>query len=366
MRKRGFASVALLLGLAVPIPVLIATGQLGALVPQGGRHSDRPEDVAAAQQEDARMVVCYGFADLEYGVTGLHPNQPGRVVEVRARENEAVKAGDVLLRLDDRAAKLHVDEARAALDGARARLERAETGQKQHKVKIAQQQAAVDAAGHRLATARHTLRAKERLQEIEAVGRRKEDPIMKEEIAGARERVEEVEAGERAERELLADLKDQDPNIELRQARAEVAAMQAKLDQATQALEEHTLRSPSAGTVLRVLVAPEELLGARASKAAIQFCPEGPRIVRAEVEQAFASRVSVGQAAVVEDDVRSGDAWTGRVARVSDWYVQRRPVADEVLQMKDVRTLECIISFSEPPPLRIGQRVRVTLRRGSP
>jgi hypothetical protein len=51
---------------------------------------------------------------------------------------------------------------------------------------------------------------------------------------------------------------------------------------------------------------------------------------------------------------------------VSDWYVQRRPVADEVLQMKDVRTLECIISFSEPPPLRIGQRVRVTLRRGSP
>lgn len=366
MRTRGLVRLALLVALVVPIPVLIATGHMSNFLNPASRHagkSDEPE----THQEDSKLVVCSAYVDLEYGVTGLYPTQPGRVAEIRARENEAVKAGDVLLRLDDRAARFRVAEAQAALDSAKAHLERAETGPDQHRLKIAQQQASLDAARHRLATARHSLVAKEKLQQIESVGRKKEDPVMKEEVAAAGEKTKELEAAERAEQEMLADLKVQDPAVELRRTQAEVATMQARLDQARLVLEEHTLRAPSDGTVLRVLVGPDELLGVPAKKPAVQFCPDGPRIVRADVEQAFASRVSVGQDATVEDDVHSGGtAWSGRVVRISDWYVQRRPVSDEVLQMKDVRTLECVIALSEQPTLRIGQRVRVTLRRASP
>ena len=114
--------------------------------------------------------------------------------------------------------------------------------------------------------------------------------------------------------------------------------------------------------MLRVLVSEGDLIGAPVKAAAIQFCPQGPRIIRAEVDQAFAARIAVGQPASIEDDVRSGAAWHGRVVRVSDWYTQRRLVSDEALQAKDVRTLECIVAVdSDQPPLRIGQRVRVRL-----
>jgi hypothetical protein len=63
----------------------------------------------------------------------------------------------------------------------------------------------------------------------------------------------------------------------------------------------------------------------------------------------------------------SGPTWRGRVSRISDWYTDRREIAEEHLQLRDVRTLECLISL-EPGqhPLRIGQRVRVTIKRAEP
>ena len=60
----------------------------------------------------------------------------------------------------------------------------------------------------------------------------------------------------------------------------------------------------------------------------------------------FAQRVEVGQPAVVEDDGDSGNTWRGHVMRISDWYTQRRMIAEEQLQLKDVRTLECLIALA--------------------
>jgi multidrug resistance efflux pump len=143
--------------------------------------------------------------------------------------------------------------------------------------------------------------------------------------------------------------------------------MRARLSEAERVLEEHVLRAPQAGKVLRIFVSPGELLTTPPKRMAVQFCPDKPRVIRAEVDQAFAARVKVGLPAVVEDDGTSGPAWRGHVSRISDWYTQRRQVADEQLQLKDVRTLECLIALDpDQPPLRIGQRVRVTINRARP
>ena len=188
-----------------------------------------------------------------------------------------------------------------------------------------------------------------------------------EEVASTAQRIKEFEEVVKTEEKKLAGLALQDPALELERVKAEVATTRARLIQAERVLEEHTLRTSEAGKVLRIFVTPNEFLTVPPKRMAIQFCPDRPRFVRAEVDQAFAPRVKVGQPAVVEDDSSVGTTWRGRVVRLSDWYTQRREVAEEQLQLKDVRTLECLIVLDAgQPPLRIGQRVRATIRRPEP
>ena len=76
-------------------------------------------------------------------------------------------------------------------------------------------------------------------------------------------------------------------------------------------------------------------------------------------------RSSLGRGPVyaLRDDSTGEGIWAGHVVRISDWYTQRRSVMPEPLQYNDARTLECIIELDAgQPALRIGQRVRVTLR----
>jgi multidrug resistance efflux pump len=321
-----------------------------------------PGEEPGTTQPSRPLVVCYGYADLEGGVTSLHPIQSGRVAEVSVKENDTVAKGAVLLRLDDRAAQFRVAEARAVLDQALAQLDRMKKKPQEHRSRISQQQAAIKVARARIAGAQHVLAARKTQQKTESAGRFRPDPILVEEIGSSVERVREFEETYKLEQEKLRGLEARDLRADIDHARAEVATMRARLLQAEQVLEEHVLRAPQAGKVLRVFVAPGELLSPQPKKPAIQFCPDCPRIIRAEVEQVFALRVEVGQPALVGDDSRSGKTWRGHVLRISDWYTQRRLVAEEQLQLKDVRTLECLIALdSRQAPLRIGQRVRVSI-----
>jgi multidrug resistance efflux pump len=327
--------------------------------------SSSGKDPLPAIETDRKVVVCYGYADLEGGITSLHPSQPGRVAEVLVKENDSVKANAILLRLDDRAARYRVEEARALLEKSQTQLTKAKKAPEQHLAKMAQQKAAIQVARARVAGAKHILAARKAQQKTDAIGRSRNDPILAEEIGSSAERVKEFEETETAERQKLRVLEAQDPRADVALAQAEAATMQARLRQAEQALEEHVLRAPVAGKVLRLFVTPGELVSLQPKQPVIQFSPDRPRIIRAEIEQVFSSRVTVGQETLVEDDGRSGHTWRGHVMRLADWYTQRRLVADEQLQLKDVRTLECLIML-EPgqPPLRIGQRVRVTISEG--
>jgi multidrug resistance efflux pump len=352
--------------LFVWIIILIALPFGWGLVP----HLSSVEKSFSAAQEvrtpdseaDRKIVVCYGYADLEGGITSLHPSQLGRVAEVLVKENDSVEADAVLLRLDDSAARFRVAEAKALVDKALAELTEAKKAPEQHRSRIAQQQAAIKVARARTAGAQRLLAARKAEQRTERPGRLIDNPVLVEEIASSIEHVKELQETEKVEQENLNILEAREPTADVERARAEVATMRARLLQAEQVLEEHVLRAPQEGRVERVFVTPGEWLSPQSKKTAIQFCPDKPRIIRAEVEQVFALRVEVGQPALVEDDGRSGKTWRGHVMRIADWYTQRRLVAEEQLQFKDVRTLECLIALDPgQAPLRIGQRVRVTI-----
>src|SRR6187431_1294740 len=70
----------------------------------------------------------------------ISTNVPGRVIELRVQDNQRVKRGDVLFRLDDQPFQLKVNEARAKLSNAKLQIDsmKATYRQKQSELKSAE------------------------------------------------------------------------------------------------------------------------------------------------------------------------------------------------------------------------------------
>ena len=172
-----------------------------------------------------------------------------------------------------------------------------------------------------------------------------------------------LESAVEGETTKLNGLEAVDPYIGVTLAMNDLNARKARLSKAEYALKETTLVAPFKGSVLRINTSVGETLGPNPKLPAIMFCPSTKRIVRAEVEQEFAGKISLNQLALMQDDCStSTQTWRGKVVRISDWYTHRRSILLEPLQFNDVRTLECIIDLDPGQPiLRIGQRVRVQL-----
>jgi multidrug resistance efflux pump len=304
-----------------------------------------------------RIVVATGYVDVEGGITPLQA-LPGRVAAIAIHEDQTVTAGTVLLQMDNRQALALLRQAEADVEGARAGCDEARLLTDQRALKEAQQLAAIDATRNRLKAAEELLARREELDRAQLAGAH--------ETRAARASVAEARAVLHVEENKLAELRLNDPKLAQRRAGAALRARQGRLEEAQLAVQECELKAPVDGTVLRIQVSKGEMLGKEPKRPAILFCPQAPRIIRAEVEQEFAPRVFLKQKVMIEDDTVSGGHWTGQVTRLSDWYTHRRSIILEPLQQNDVRTLECIITVDPgQPSLRIGQRVRVKLQTNS-
>jgi multidrug resistance efflux pump len=302
----------------------------------------------------APAVVCLGHVDIDGGVTSIAPPHAGRVTSVAVAEGATVEAGAVLLKLDDRRARFAADEARAALDAAKLRLARAEQDLRQHPTRAAQLKASQESAEQKLAASRAQLERQEELYRI--------NNSSNQEVRAAASQVKEQEAQVRVAKERLAEFQQSDPKLPVDEARSALAAAEAQVRSADYAVEQCEVKAPSAGTVLQIQTRPGEVVGGPGTVAPVLFCPDRPFIVRAEVEQEFVRRLKAGQLARVEDEASGGPVWTGKVARIAGWFSARRGTTDKPSAFKDVPTVECIIQLDDrKPPLRIGQRVQVTI-----
>jgi multidrug resistance efflux pump len=302
--------------------------------------------------------VAVAYVDVEGGVSFLYPQQPGRVVAVLAREGQDVEKDAPLFRLDDTLARNQLAAARLDLQAAEQRLTQARRLVEQHAKKVEAQKAAVEVA-RREAEAAHLQAQKVQRNFDRRIGGTKED------VQAAKKLAEKADAGVRAEQAKLAALEAMAPVSAVPLAETDVQAKRNQIEKAEHGVRECTVTAPAKGTVLRSQVSVGEVLGPNPRKEAMVFCPAGPRVVRAEVEQEFARRVKEGLKARIQDDATGDGEWRGTVVRLSDWYTQRRSILPEPLQYNDVRTLECLIRLDSQQGLRIGQRVRVTFEGGN-
>lgn len=303
-------------------------------------------------------LVCYGYVDCRQGPVLLQATQAGRVIQIFAKEGQTVSKDTQLMQLDDHLIKLYEEEAELAVQAGQVQLTKAQSGLKQYQAKRAQATAAVEAAQVKWRAAQHYLTVRE--------GVLKDGFDNPGQLDLARDQVDDAKALVTIEQHKLAELNAVDPELEVKLAELELKRSQAQLRRARQQREEMVLKTPVAGTVLRLGVQEGDLVGPTSPRPAVWLAPVGALVVRAEVSQEFAGRVRVGLAVQVEDDASGAALAWGTIAEVADYFLPRRQLSAEPTAVNTGLVLECLTALDEGhAPLRLGQRVRVRILANS-
>jgi multidrug resistance efflux pump len=334
---------------------LLAVSVLGA-----SKGLQSPGDPAAgpASSSSELRPGGFGFVDTEAGVVPLY--RPGEVVEVLAHDGDEVDKDAPLYRLNDTLAQIDLNRAKLAVKDAEAQLAIAESKADQQKALIEAQNKVVEGKGSRVRIAQAQAAKAKRLNDGGNAGL--------EDVQQAEDAVKAFQAEVDAEKARGVALERQATELQahVRRAQTDIDDRKEQVRKAQEGVNLCTVKAPVKGKVMRVFVAVGDTLGTTPRHPGLEFLATGkehPFIIRAEIDQEFATRVFKGQAAEFQDDTRISQTWTGKVKRVSDWYAHRRSIRQEPLQFNDVRTLEVIVALDDPPPaLKIGQRVRVTLK----
>jgi len=358
---RGWFRLTWLLGLA-----LLTGSLIGAPHVLQSRPTDAPAGNAKVPAERTFSgppgVVCLGTVDLEFAPGGyipLSPTQAGEVIDVHVQDNQQVKKGDTLLRVDDEAQVQLVSVAEVGVGLAEAQFAQARQAVDQYKAAVEAQQAAVDAAKHRITAAEHRLhRQRQMFEAVNSVQTSNRD-----ELNAVTEELSAVKSALDGEDAKLRAVQANKPDAKVREAEENVALARQRLEQARLAVRKCGLEAPADGTVLRVNVARGAVFGAQSRQAAVLFAPAGKRVVRAEVEQEFAHRVQAGMNAIVVDEATGQSTWQGKVKRLGAAFLPKRSGGEPfALGGSDTRVMECLVELDagQPPPT-IGLKVRVNI-----
>ena len=275
----------------------------------------------------------------------------GRIAEILVDEGDAVHAGQLLARLDDRLPRARVAAAEAGLAQARARHLLARRGPRAEDVAAARADAdaaAADARHRDAEQARST-----RLGQLGAVATTVVDAddaaarVAIAQAAAATARYQSLAHGTRAE--------------QIDEAAAAVNLAAADLDAARVALDQTVLRAPCDGVILRRTAEVGALVTLMAPAPVVSMADVSQLEIRAEVDEADVAAISVGQAAYATADA-FGDRRFPVVFRRVTGELGRKTVRDDDPRARvDTRVLEVIARFDGAPgaALPLGLRMEV-------
>jgi multidrug resistance efflux pump len=274
------------LGLAA-IVALLWTWQL----PPFGRFTERTENAYVRGQ-----------------LVTISPQVSGYVADVRVKDFEHVRAGQVLVDIDRRTYEGRVEQARAALASSLATLANSDQSVAGKRAEWVGQGAAVEAARSRLSTATQdharaaSLAAKQLLSTRDldhaSAALREAQAATRQAVAGSEISRQAVRAAQVQRDSLLA-------NVQA----AKAALVLARID-----LEHTQIRAPASGSVGEVVVRRGQYV--TSGTTLVTVAPSGVWVI-ANFKEGQLARIRPGQAVVVRVDALDGRQFRGTVERLS-------------------------------------------------
>jgi membrane fusion protein (multidrug efflux system) len=231
----------------------------------------------------------------------IAPQVSGRVVEVNVRENQAVKQGDVLFRIDQEPLQIAAARMQAQVESVQSLLDAARSGYRSAQADV--RSSAAD------------LKYKEqqfsRMQELRGRGLVAEQSLddAANNLAAARAKQDSNNAAVTKAQNLLGGLPET-PDAQLAGYKLALAQLaQAKLD-----LQHAVVRAPMDGVIGKTTLQPGDFL--TMGQAAMPLIAM-TLWVDANYKETDLTHVAVGQDATIEVDTFPGKKWQARVASIS-------------------------------------------------
>lgn len=377
-----FKAVPWVLGVCLVAASLIGANRL--LHPTGAASPGHAPADKSASPELKGGVILLGHVDADPAVVPVGPPisvSLALVDKVLVAEGDHVKPGQALVQFDDSLLRPKLQEAQAALAQARELSKKAELQKQSHAIDVSRQQGAIQAAEQRLKLAEDAIRVArgkaERLLNItpnpqnnQPYTQAQKDQMLREDpdLAKGEGLVIELRAKAEDERKKLQALAVAGTAAEsdIRAAAEKVKQAQGAVAEARAAIDACRVTAKVAGVVEQVAAVAGMTYGPTSRSPLMLVVPAKGRVVRAEVEPEFASKLvgAEGKHVKVYDHNNFALVYDGVVRRVSTAFLPKRG-SGEALVASPTRVLECLIDLPDPnppgqPPLRVGQPVRVS------
>lgn len=265
-----------------------------------------PVQVAMVKKEPMRMEISIVGTVFPLQEVIVTPKVSGKIEKIFVKEGDFVKAGGVLIKLEQTDFLLAVKQAEAALGTARANLANLLAGTRVEKIEQAQ------AALHQ-AQANFTNMEKEyqRMKQLAATG-----AAAQRQLDTAIAQYESAIAQVKQAREQLGMLKKGATEEEIEIARAQVTQAEAGVAVARKSLEDATMKAPFSGLITARFV-DEGVQVYTAPKTDILKLTDVSRVkVEVPVSERDFPRVKIGTHAEIKFDALAGEIFQGHVTRI--------------------------------------------------
>jgi len=242
---------------------------------------------------------------LEAPVVDLAPKVSGRVVEVKVREGDRVKAGDLVARLDLGDTALAPERDRRSLQSSEARYADLEAGSREAEIKAAEQEVADRRAAVEL--------AKPELERQQILLSKKVGTPR--DVDVARSNFDRAVANLKMSEENLRLLREGTRSWQREQARRDVERARTVLRQSETVATESEIRAPADGVILHRMAEPGLLLGPGQPAVTMAFADR--LYVRTYIPEPQLGRVRMGSPAEVSVDSFPGKTFPARVTEIS-------------------------------------------------
>jgi membrane fusion protein (multidrug efflux system) len=253
-----------------------------------------------------RYVETTDDAYVEGDITAMAPKVPGHVVAVAVADNQTVKAGDILVRIDDRDYRAKAAEAAAQVAARRAGLALLDDRMAVQHAMHAQAGFSIAAAQADLTRSKADLERAQRLVRDDYLSRQRYDSQAAE-AAKAEAGVKGTSAQATAARRQLAVLEAERTVAQALLAQAEAQAEQAQAD-----IESTIIRAPVDGVIGNRVVRPGMYV--RTGQHLLSVVPLATIWIDANYKETQIGRMRIGDRADIRIDAFPGQVLEGRVA----------------------------------------------------